>query len=53
MKQAIGDGVRFQSSDGRDRMVVSVAEHVVPLKQLVEDDAVDEATQAQPEQEPR
>jgi hypothetical protein len=52
VKQPVGDGVRLQPFDGCDRVSLSVANHVMPLQQLVDDDAINEATEPEPKQQP-
>ena len=42
----------LEAGDGRCRVVAGAGEHVVPLQQLMEHDAVDEAAEADAEQHP-
>lgn len=51
MKEAISQGVRFETRNRVYRVIARVADHVMPLEQLVGDDAVDKPTQAQTEQQ--
>ena len=51
MKEAISQGVCFETRNRVYRVIAGVANHVMPLEQLVSDDAVDKPTQAQAEQQ--
>jgi hypothetical protein len=51
VEQPIPNGVGLEAIDGRCGVVAGAAEHVVPLQELVEHDAVDEAAEADAEQE--
>jgi hypothetical protein len=42
VKQAVSQGVRLEPSNRVDGMIFGVAEHVMPLEELVDDNAVDE-----------
>ena len=53
MEEAVGESVVLQATDRGRRAAALVGEDVVPLEDLVEDDPVDEATEADPQQEGR
>ena len=46
-KKAVGQGVHLETGLGGHGVVVHAADHVVPLEDLVQDDAVHEASQTQ------
>jgi hypothetical protein len=52
VEEAIGQRVGLEPGDRRRRMLAGVREHVVPLEDLVQDDPVDEPSEAQAEEEP-
>lgn len=52
VKQSVPQRVRLQTGDCRDRIVTVVAEHVVPLQDLVQDDPVHKSSEPDPEQDP-
>ena len=47
MKEAVRQGVDFQPGNGVHRVAAYVADHVVPLKDLVKHNAVNEAPKTQ------
>ncbi len=51
MKEAVPKRVRLESSNCCGGVIPGASEHVMPLKQLVQDDPVDEAAEADPEQD--
>jgi hypothetical protein len=53
VKEAVGDRVGLESADGADVSLFSAGDHVVPLEELVEDDAVEEPAEPEPEHDPR
>ena len=53
VKQPIGSSVGAQSLQSRDRIVPRAADHVMPLQKLMDDDPVDEPTQAEAKDERR
>ena len=53
VEEPVGEGVRLETGDCTARMVPRVREQVMPLQDLVENDAVDEPTKAQPQDERR
>jgi hypothetical protein len=46
VEQPVRERVRLQPGDGRCRVAVDVTQHVVPLENLVQHDAVHESTEA-------
>jgi hypothetical protein len=46
MKKAVPKSVCLQPGDGRGGMIAFACEHVVPLQDLVEQDAIHEAAEA-------
>jgi hypothetical protein len=50
VEEPVGERVGLQAGDGRHRMLARAGQHVVPLQDLMEHDAVDEAAEADPEQ---
>ena len=48
VEEAIGKRVRFESRDRGRGVLLDVADHVVPLKDLMQHDAVDEAAEPEP-----
>jgi hypothetical protein len=48
VEEPVGEGVRLEAGDRTARMVTRIREQVMPLQDLMENDAVDEPTQAQP-----
>lgn len=53
MEENVGQRGRLQPRKGRDRVARDVADHVVPPEELVQDDAVHEAAEAQAEEDAR
>ena len=53
MKKPVRERVDFKAGHCGDRVIRGVAEHVVPLKDLMQDDAINETTQSQPIEEAR
>ena len=53
VEDTVGHRVPFQSLKGRDRMTVRVAQKVMPLQQLVEHDAVEEAAETKSQKDAR
>ena len=53
MEKAIRENVDFHSRERVHRVVIHVTDHVVPLKDLVQHDAVDETAEPKAEQQPR
>ena len=51
MKQAVGQRVVLQTPDGGIGVIALAAQQVVPLEDLVEDDAVHEPAEADPNQD--
>jgi hypothetical protein len=51
VEEAIGERVRLEPRDGRRRVAGGAREHVMPLQDLVQQDAVDEAAEAHAEQD--
>ncbi len=51
MEEAVDEGVGLQPRDSRHRVVAGGGQHVVPLQDLVQDDPVDEAAEAEAEQQ--
>jgi hypothetical protein len=51
VEEAVDKRVRFKAGDGAARMVASAGENVMPLEELVEHDAVDEAAQPETQDE--
>ena len=52
MEEGVGEGVHPQAVKGGGREGLHVADHVVPLQQLMQHDAVDEAAEPHPEEQP-
>ena len=50
MEEAVGERVRFQPGHSVDRAFLGAGDHVVPLQDLVEDDAVHESAEGEAEQ---
>jgi hypothetical protein len=53
VEEPVGERVRLEAGDGRLRVAALAGQHVVPLQDLVEDDAVDEAAEPDAEQDAR
>ena len=53
MKEPVGQRVRLETRDGGRGIAAFAGEQVVPLKDLMEDDAVREAAEPESEQETR
>ena len=53
MKQPVPEDIRLESRDGRRRMSGYMREEVMPLQDLMEENAVNEPSEAQTEQDPR
>ena len=51
VKEAVPERVGLKSGDRRLRIAALAGQHVVPLKDLVQDDAVHEPAEADPEQD--
>ena len=51
VEQTVGDRVRLQPGDRRRRVSVGGRQHVMPLQDLVQDDAIDEAAQPDAQQQ--
>lgn len=51
MEEPVRERVRFQSRHGRHGVVPSVGQHVVPLEDLVQDDAIHETTESEAQDE--
>ena len=51
MKEAVCQRVDFQPGNGVHRVAAYVADHVVPLQDLVEEDPVDETTEPEAHEE--
>ena len=51
VEESVPHRVGLESGHGRDRMVATAGEHVVPLQQLMQHDPVDESSEADPDQE--
>jgi hypothetical protein len=51
MEKAVPERIRLQSGDRGFRVVAFAGEHMVPLKDLVEDDAIHQPSEADPEEE--
>ena len=49
VEEPVPQGVRLQPGQGRGRMVSGGTHHVVPLKDLMQDDPIEEAAQADTE----
>jgi hypothetical protein len=53
MEESVGEGVRLEARDRRLRVAALAGQHVVPLQDLVQDDAVDEAAEPEAKQDAR
>lgn len=51
MEEAVGQGIDFEPCDCGYRIIIHMAHHVMPLKNLMQNYAVDEASEPEPIQQ--